>query len=74
MMETPQAELLVPVSQDALYRVLAALEGAPHRIRELQHTRHLPVLLGQSDNPITVLVQQYNAWAAQHNAAVDAGN
>jgi hypothetical protein len=48
----------IPVSQDALYRVLCALNGLPHQIRELQATRGLP----GDVNPIDVLIADFNAW------------
>jgi len=52
----------VTVSADALSRVLVALIGPPHRIRELQATRSLHKL--GFPNPIDILIEQYNAAAA----------
>lgn len=47
----------IPVVAGALYRVLMALNGPAHYIRELQATRSLP----GSKNPIDRLVDDYNA-------------
>lgn len=44
----------VTVDRAALRQVLAALIGAEHEIRELQFTRSL------GNNPINLLVRQYN--------------
>jgi hypothetical protein len=46
------------VSADALNQLLNAVVGPAHYIRELQVTRNLPKLPGQSENPIDVLVKQ----------------
>jgi hypothetical protein len=48
----------VTVSAYALKQVLTALNGPAHYIRELQATRG--PLVGE-DNPINILVNQYNA-------------
>lgn len=53
----PEGKLLV--SDEPLRRVLNALINAPHQIRELQATRE-PVALF-ADNPINVLIAEYNA-------------
>lgn len=51
----------VTVSANALRQLLAALSGPEHYIRELQVTRG--PLVGD-DNPINILVAEYNAeWA-----------
>ncbi len=47
---------LAAVSKDALYRVLAALNGATPSIRDLQAMR-----FAISDNPIDLLIDEYNA-------------
>ena len=47
----------VLVDKDALRRVLEALVGPPHLIRELQVTRG--PLVGD-DNPINILIENYN--------------
>lgn len=52
----------VTVSRDALARVIWALEGAPHLIRELQMTRGLP---GLPVNPIDLLVEQLRSPKAE---------
>jgi hypothetical protein len=49
----------VSVSRNALRRVLQALVGNPHEIRELQATREPASLF--KDNPINILIEQYNA-------------
>ncbi len=48
------------VSKDAIRRVLEALNGPDHLIRELQPTRG--PLVGD-DNPINILVDEYNQQA-----------
>jgi hypothetical protein len=50
---------LVTVDRAALRRVLQALVGNPHEIRELQATREPASLF--RDNPINILIEQYNA-------------
>lgn len=47
----------ISVSTDTLRRVLEALSGPPHLIRELQATRG--PLVGD-DNPINLLIKEYN--------------
>jgi len=60
--EDPKIELpKIPVSQDALFKVLTALTDSPHRIRELQYTRGIP---GDDTNPIDILIADFNAWVA----------
>lgn len=49
----------VSVSADALYRILQALTGPGHYIRELQATRSLHTL--GHPNPIDILIEDYNA-------------
>lgn len=53
------AEPTVIVSAEALRQVLQALIGPPHLIREIQFTRGLP----GDDNPIDLLVREYNEQA-----------
>jgi len=48
------------VDEDALLRVLAALNGPPHHIRELQATRDLETLPGMDKNPIDILIEDLN--------------
>lgn len=60
----------VPVSATALRRLLQALNGPPHRIRELQVTRDLDLLSAAVSNPIDILIAEYNAAAEAHNASV----
>lgn len=55
-------DLKVSVDALALRQVLEALVSAPHRIRELQATSGLP------DNPIDILVKQYNDYATEKQA------
>lgn len=50
----------IEVDADALKKVLQALVGPPHHIRELQALRGLPI---GDPSPIDVLVNQYNEWA-----------
>lgn len=49
----------ITVSRDALYKVLHALVGPAHHIRELQATRSLHAL--GHPNPIETLIEQLNA-------------
>lgn len=49
------------VDARSLFRVLNALNGEPHLIRELQATRNFP------DNPINHLVDEWNLAAEQNN-------
>jgi len=49
-------EILIPVDAKALQRILEALYGPPHLIRELQATVSLP------DNPIEKIREQYNTF------------
>ncbi len=62
----------VLADKKALGTVLQALVNAPHHIRELQVTRQ-PVELF-SDNPINVLIANYEAPAAPAAAAADEGH
>lgn len=59
----PEAEVtepaLVTVDAKALRQVLQALIGPPHHVRELQATRTPESLF--PENPINVLVDQYNS-------------
>jgi hypothetical protein len=57
----------VSVSRDALRQVLQALIGPPHHIRELQ------VTIGPlfQDNPITVLVNEFNEQVNKEPADAD---
>jgi len=59
----------VTVSAEALRQVLQALNGPGHYIRELQVTRG--PLVGD-DNPINILVAEYNAAVEAHNASTPA--
>ena len=59
-------ELAVTVPEKALRQVLAALNGPPHYIRELQATRRLP----GDYNPIDVLCDAYNKWVDEYNASL----
>lgn len=54
----------VVVDAQSLFRVLNALNGEPHLIRELQAKRNHP------DNPINRLVHEWNLAAEQNNAMV----
>jgi hypothetical protein len=54
----------VSVDAEALRRILQALNGPPHLIRELQATRGALF----NNNPIDVLVREYNVWAGNHEA------
>ena len=54
----------ISVDADALFRVLAALNGPDYYIRELQVTRG-PLF----ENPIDKLVTEYNEWASNGNRA-----
>lgn len=55
--------LKVQVSAKALHRVLGALVGPSHYIRELQATRNLP-----GENPINTLIDEYNAAIEKEQA------
>lgn len=50
----------VTVNKEALYKVLRALNGPDHLIRELQATRRIAELTGYV-NPIDQLIRDYNA-------------
>lgn len=52
----------ITVSRDALYKVLHALVGPAHNIRELQATRILHEL--GHPNPIDILIEQFKAGGA----------
>ena len=54
----------VIVDADALKKVLGALNGPGHLIRELQATRG--PLVGDN-NPINILIENYNSAVNQHN-------
>jgi hypothetical protein len=56
----PAVPQRIEVDAAALKRVLAALAGPPHLIREIQATRHLPAL--GIHNPFAVLLAEYEAW------------
>lgn len=58
-----QTDGKITVTKEALRQVLAALVGPGHLIRELQLTREPMALF--KDNPINVLVAEYNAAPAQ---------
>lgn len=57
----------ISVDADALYRVLNALNGPGHYIRELQVTRG-PLF----ENPIDKLITQYNEWTSNQSEASNA--
>lgn len=57
----------ITVSRDALYKVLHALVGPAHHIRELQATRSLHAL--GHPNPIDILIEEYKAGAPTTPAA-----
>lgn len=59
--QVPEGKIVV--SEEPLRRLLHALSGEPHLIRELQATRHPAALF--KDNPINVLVAEYNAAPPQ---------
>lgn len=52
----------VTVSADALRSVLEALNGPRHLISELEATRFI-----DSNNPIEVLIKEYNQAVIKHN-------
>lgn len=49
----------INVDKGALFLVLNALNGQPHYIRELRATRNLPKLGNAPENPINILVRNY---------------
>jgi hypothetical protein len=55
----PEPVMLVSVNRDALRRVLEALNGPGHLIRELQATRGIEAL-SDHVNPINELIRSYN--------------
>ena len=55
----------ITVNAEALRQILAALVGPGHLIRELQFTRG--PMVGK-DNPINILVAEYNAAVEKHNS------
>lgn len=52
-------ERKVIVSETALRRLLEAVNGAPHLIREMQSTRKIDSLMGVK-NPIDQLIDEFN--------------
>ncbi len=52
--------VMCEVNEDALKKVLVALMGQPHYIREIQATRLMP------DNPLNILIDDYDAWLKSH--------
>lgn len=59
---------MVTVDAEALRRVLQALVGPPHHIRELQALRHHHNTPGFDPSPIQTLLDEYNAAVEAHNA------
>ena len=59
----------ISVDAGALREVLQALDGPPHYMRELQFTRGGAANGLLDDNPIDLLITQYNEWAAVLNAS-----
>lgn len=57
----------ISVNAKALFRVLSALNGPPHHIKELQATRASYLGL----NPINTLTDEYNSWATQQNEVTE---
>jgi hypothetical protein len=57
----------ITVNAEALGQLLQAIVGPPHLMRELQVTRG--PLVGK-DNPINILVAEYNAAAEKFNSEV----
>ena len=57
----------ISVDREALGRVLDALNGPAHLIRELQATRRLP---GTDENPVNILTKEYNDAATEYNTGV----
>jgi hypothetical protein len=57
------SEPRVSVNAEALRRVLIALTGPGHLIRELQFTRDKPPIL--TGNPIDTLIREFNEAAAK---------
>lgn len=51
-----------------LFRLLNALQGNPHEIREMQVTRGMPTLPGDPGNAIDNLVRDFNVWAEQRQS------
>lgn len=58
MSDENQERPMVSVDRDALYKVLMALVGEPHLIRELTATMTPEDVF--PDNPINRLIKQYN--------------
>lgn len=59
-MDTPtETKFIVAVDGHALRRVLVALNGPGHMIRELQNTRDSPPVF--TGNPIDTLIDNFNA-------------
>ena len=57
----------VTVNAIALRELLIAVNGGAHQIRELQSTRGP---LAGIENPIDILVDEFNQAVAKHNAEV----
>lgn len=58
----------IEVPLDALGKVLRALVGPPHYIRELQATMNLPTRVA-GENPINTLIELYNQAASRTQAS-----
>lgn len=74
MSENTETEVKRPtleVDAEDLYRLLQAVNGPGHYIRELQVTLSISELEG-TRHPIIELTKQFNAWATEHRAANNA--
>jgi NTP pyrophosphatase (non-canonical NTP hydrolase) len=65
-------DLTVTVSADALRKLLVAVSGPPHLIRELIVIQNLPGDLGDKDDPVSVLLNQYKEQVIQQKSAPSA--
>ena len=65
-MDGERAKLLIDA--EALRDVLQALNGPDHYIRELQFTRGGAMNGLCDDNPIDILIKQYNEWVESRDA------
>lgn len=69
----PEVSKMISVDANALRQVLQALIGSSHEIRELQVIAKSKAAHLFDNNPIGVLVKQYNDWADEQNKEKDNG-
>lgn len=61
-------ENMVPVNTMALMRVLQALNGPAHVLREMQVIRGMHPALRDQDSPIDIVLTDYNNWVTNNTS------